>query len=255
MHALYRWLIARHFTATVPAAVYRSIHTHLDDCADCREHFARHLEWEALLPDASDRIGARMLRQAEAQASAEQSRRAVWGLSLATAAAAAAVLLFTFRQAEPTGLQARGPAAQTRLEMEVRLPGAERFAASTTAFQPGSSLGFRLDNAAGHGFLVLVLLDSQGEVHLLYPAENGAMGRPLAGHPPGALLPDAFSPDLPAGPFHAVALLTATALSVDEVEQLLTKQPLEAARQQLERRGYAIVLQGRAAGREDGGAP
>jgi len=256
MHLLYRWLTKLHFTGAVPAPLYRALHAHMKDCAGCREHFARHLEWEALLPDAELSAGERMWRQAVALEAgrADGRARAAWGFSLAGAAAAAAVLLLTLRSPEqPTGLQARGE-AETKIELLTSRAGQVSFVRSSE-LETGGELAFTLDNAEGYAFLNLVILDARGEVHLLYPARGGESGLPIGGYPPGARLPDAFSPALPIGSAWVVVHFSHDPRPVDEVEAALRAGGVAEAQRQLAPRGrlQLLTLQVEGVDVEDGG--
>ncbi len=243
MHRLWRWLIARHFTAGIPAALYRRVQTHLQDCPDCRTQFDRHLDWESLLPDAEQRVGARLVRQAEAQARAKAEastqRQPIWAWGLASAAAAALLLIVVMPGEAPPEYQARGAQqlGQSSLRVLARPPGAAAFEPLRGPVPAGSELGFRVDNPEGHRQLLLLLRDATGELHNLYPAHSG--GEPLAldGLAPGAALPEVFRPELPAGSVDLLALFTSQTVDLAELERLFADPDLETVARALSHRG------------------
>lgn len=272
MHGLARWLIKLHFTAApasggLPGPLFRGVRRHVDRCAACREVYARHIDWERLLPDAAERTGARLLREALARTpekkTAEQ-RSWLWGGSLAAVAAAALVLVL-LRPAPPTpggagsttpdGMQTRGPAAISQLELLAR-PAADRpWAIVDAPIAADSELAFRLDNAERYPWLLLVIVDSGRQVHFLYPARPGQPPLAIGARAPGSMLPDAFSPALAPGPFTALVLFSHEQIQVDAVEQLIRQHGLTGALDQLASRGRAQRIAGSWLAPADAGIP
>lgn len=268
MHRLVRWLIERHFIAGppfaggLPAPLFRAVRRHVDRCAGCREHYSRHIDWERLLPDAESRAGARLLREALAlaprQIAAEQ-RGWLWGGSLAAVAAAALVVVLLRPAAEPPSLQPRGgeqPAA-SRLELLLRGGPAGPWLAVDRPVAADSELAFRLDNAERYPWLSLFIVDSSRQVHLLYPARAGEQPLAIGDWPAGALLPDAFSPELAPGAFTAVAIFSRQPIDLTAVERMISDRGLAAALAQWADRGRVQRIDGQraAAPTGDGGQP
>jgi len=266
MHGLARWLIVRHFTARqpfcggLPAPLFRAVRRHIDQCAGCREFYARHIDWESLLPDATDRAGGRLLREALArtpeQRAAEQ-RGWLWGSSLAAVATAALVVLLLRPAPNPSGLQARGGAAISQIELLTRVAPDRPWSVADAPITATSELSFRLDNAEHFPWLLLIIVDSGRQVHFLYPARPGEPPLAIGDRALGAMLPDAFSPALVPGPFTTLALFSREPIQVDEVEQLIKQHGLAAALELLGGRGRAQRIAGlwQAPVVADGGRP
>lgn len=253
MEMLYQWLMTRHFTRGVPLFCYRALIRHLEGCNQCRERWARHLDWESLLPDANRRQGERLWRQALAQ-SQGPIKMALWWLP-AGAVAATCLLLLWIALPQTPEMQSRGSEVQMAkhsfVQVLIKAPGGQKFYPLGQRIVIGSELAFRLENVVTDKYLLLLILDAQQQVHLLYPGKNGQQSISIHQN---QQLPDAFAPKLAPGPLHVVALFSERPLPVDALEETLLEFGVKQTTVMLKSRGRIDVKQAQAVVAEDGGS-
>jgi hypothetical protein len=255
MHALWRWLIALHFDNALPPWLVRGLLGHVETCAGCRAVLHRHLEWEALLPDADARVGRRLARQALALHARPTAPSPLWLGGLGLAASTAVVALWVALRPLPAEWQARGrdDVDSDRLQVLVKAPGGAAFAEAGAELRPGSELAFRVQTGPAQRWLLLFLVDSAGVVHNLYPARSDGQALRLDGLAPGAALPDAFAPVLPAGPVDVVALLAPEPVPASLVEKAIAEAGVPALARGLGALGQVQIQRLQVVGDDGGG--
>ncbi len=213
------------------------VEQHLLVCASCAQRQRVQHELLAALSeppplqvsDSAFTEGVLRRRDAQERAPATVPRRSVrWAVGLAAAAVLAASWLFVPRLAQQQGtFTARGANHQaadaTFVEvLRVRANGLEPIRGAT--LRPGDGIGVRFSNAGKMPrYLMVFALDSQREIHWIYPAyldpASNPRAVPLANQRTVQLLDEAVEPEAPApGALRVVTLVLSEPMTVKDVE-------------------------------------
>ncbi|HEX4628098.1 MAG TPA: hypothetical protein VH137_04840, partial [Gemmatimonadales bacterium] len=175
-------LVERHFAGTISPHAERVLRGHLPTCSECRGFYERHLQLSRLDPAAlapEERIarglGLRPRRRPVV---------ALGALGLASAAAAAAMLMFLRPSPRADGFTARGNvAASAERSSRVFVYEVDRDghpAPAADSVKSGDELAFAYENGAGKRRLAVFGVDEGGQVYWFFPAWTSEASDPVA---------------------------------------------------------------------------
>jgi hypothetical protein len=222
-HCRERRLVDAHFRGRIALAGERRMRAHLSACADCRDHYERHLLLATIdpaAPSARDRL-ARGLGLT--QASSWWARPLVPALGLA-------VLLVVVLAGRPPTTGARGPA---------HLPGSQLIVYELAQGRPpeqaiarigrDSGLAFAYANLGHRRRLSVFAVDEGGRVYWYHPAWNtpdeDPVGVPLAGDERIHEIPQVIHQQVAGPRLQIFAVFADRPISVREVEAAVARAP------------------------------
>jgi len=182
-HRRQQALIDRHFSGTSAPRREHEMREHLVACADCRDHYERHLRLVAVDPGGALPRDERLGRGLGLAARPAAGRGARPWLALSASAACAVALVVVVAGRPSTTLQARGvaraPGSQLLVfEVGKRPPATVRPASSS--IRPDSALAFAYANMSHRRYLMVFAVDEDRRVYWYHPGWEKPADNPTA---------------------------------------------------------------------------